>query len=160
MTRPDLAFDVNRIASEVPKATAGTMKDMNSIIRMAKAKSPVLRFTRLGKFSDLIVKVYTDASYNNQDGKTRSTEGRVVLLENPKTGRANVVSWKVKKIPRVCRSVKSAETRALEDGLDDAVHTARLVFETYKGRINLKKNLCGKVFTIQGSVKKKCLETL
>ena len=139
MTRPDLAFDVNRIASEVPKATAGTMKDMNSIIRMAKAKSPVLRFTRLGHFTDLIVKVYTDASYNNQDGKTRSTEGRVVLLENPKTGRANVVSWKVKKIPRVCRSVKSAETRALEDGLDDAVHTARLVFETYKGRINLKK---------------------
>ena len=45
----------------------------------------------------------------------------------------------MKKIPRVCRSVKSAETRALEDGLDDAVHTARLISETYKGAIDLKK---------------------
>ena len=109
---------------------------------MVRLDSAPLRgavYPRLGHFTDLIVKVYTDASYNNQDGKTRSTEGRVVLLENPKTGIANVVSWKVKKIPRVCRSVKSAETRALEDGLDDAVHTARLVFETYKGMINLRK---------------------
>jgi hypothetical protein len=139
MTRPDLAFDINQIASEVPKATVRTIKDMNKIIKKAKGRNQILRFTKLGNFSDLVVKVYTDASYNNQDGKTRSTEGRVVLLENLKTGLANVVSWKVKKIPRVCRSVKSAETRALEDGLDDAIHTARLVYETYKGAINLKK---------------------
>ena len=139
MTRPDLAFDINKIASEVQGATARTVKDMNNIIRKAKGRKPVLRFTRLGDYSDLVVKVYTDASYNNQDGKTRSTEGKVVLIENPKTGLANVVSWKVKKIPRVCRSVKSAETRALEDGLDDGVHTARLVSETYKGTINLRK---------------------
>ena len=99
----------------------------------------MIRFTKLGEFSDLRVKVYTDASYNNQDGKTRSTEGRVVLVENPKSGLANIISWKVKKIPRVCRSVKSAETRALEDGLDEAVHTARLMFETYTGVMNLKK---------------------
>ena len=139
MTRPDLGFEINQIASEVPNATVRTVKDMNKIIRKAKGRNQFLRFTKLGNFSDLVVKVYTDASYNNQDGKTRSTEGRVVLLENLKTGLANVISWKVKKIPRVCRSVKSAETRALEDGLDDAVHTARLVFETYKGAINLKK---------------------
>ena len=139
MTRPDLAFDVNNIASEVQGATVRTVKDMNRIIRNAKGKKQVLRFTKLGEYSDLIVKVYTDASYNNRDGKTRSTEGKVVLIENPKTGLANVISWKVKKIPRVCRSVKSAETRALEDGLDDAVHTARLLSETYKGSIDLKK---------------------
>ena len=37
----------------------------------------------------------------------------------------NVAAWKTKKIPRVCRSVKGAETRALEDALDVGVHTAR-----------------------------------
>ena len=139
MTRPDLAFDVNKIASEVSEATIRTLKDMNKIIKKAKDKEQVIRFTKLGNINDLVVKVYTDASYNNQDEKTRSTEGRVTLVENPSTGLANVVSWKVKKIARVCRSVKSAETRALEDGLDDAIHTARLVQETYKGKINLRK---------------------
>ena len=67
------------------------------------------------------------------------TKEPVTLMENSTTGLANVVSWKVKKIARVCRSVKSAETRALEDGLDDAVHTARLVQETYKAKIDLRR---------------------
>ena len=84
MTRPDLAFDVNNIASEVQGATVRTVKDMNRIIRNAIGRKQVLRFTKLGEYSDLIVKVYTDASYNNRDGKTRSTEGKVVLIENPK----------------------------------------------------------------------------
>ena len=85
-----------------------------------------------------MVKPYTDASYNNQDGKVRSTEGRVVMIENPKTQKTCVVSWKTRKIPRICRSVKSAETRALEDGIDDAVHTARVIHEIFTGKIDLR----------------------
>ena len=38
----------------------------------------------------------------------------------------------------MCRSVKAAETRALDDGLDDAVHIARILREIYSGSINLK----------------------
>ena len=35
--------------------------------------------------------------------------------------------------------VKGAETRALENGLDEAVHYARMVREIYSGTTNLKK---------------------
>ena len=42
------------------------------------------------------------------------------------------------KIARVCRSVKGAKTRALEDALDEAVNIARLIKEIYSGQINLK----------------------
>ena len=138
MTRPDLAYDVNLIASETSKATIATVKKMNKLIQKGLSRREILRFTKLGEMSDLIVKVYTDASYNNQEGQTRSTEGKVVLIENPKEGLVNIASWKAKKIPRVCRSVKSAETRALEDGLDDAIHTARVLKEIYSGNIDLK----------------------
>ena len=58
------------------------------------------------EMSNLVVNLYTDASYNNQDEMVRSTEGRVVLIENTKEKLVNVVSWKTRKIPRVCRSVK------------------------------------------------------
>ena len=34
--------------------------------------------------------------------------------------------------------MKSAETRSLEDGLDDAVHTSRIMHEIYSGAINLR----------------------
>ena len=49
-----------------------------------------------------------------------------------------MVNWKTKKIPRVCRSVKGAETRALEDAVDDAINIARLVREVYDGEVVLK----------------------
>jgi hypothetical protein len=45
---------------------------------------------------------------------------------------------KTKKIPRICRSVKGAETHALEAGLDEAVHFARMVKEIYSGKYQLK----------------------
>ena len=83
--------------------------------------------------------IFTDASYGNQADKIRSTAGRVILIENKKTGSVSVASWKTKKIGRVCRSVKSAETRALEEALDDAINIARLVAEVYTGKENLKE---------------------
>ena len=138
MTRPDLSFDVNALSSEIANATVSTAKSINKIVKKAKHTRNILRFLALGDISTLRVKVYADASFCNQEGRTRSTGGRVVLLENKNTGLVNIVSWKTKKISRVCRSAKGAETRALDDAIDDAVNTARLVREIYNGNINLK----------------------
>ena len=98
-----------------------------------------MNFTRLGNKDDLRIKIYTDASFNNQENKVRSTAGRVLLLESKYSQKANLFSWKTKKISRVCRSVKGAETRSLEDGLDEAIHFARMTKEIYDGVVNLKE---------------------
>ena len=84
------------------------------------------------------VRIYTDASYNNQDNKIRSTEGRILLIGSKRSNKVNAFSWKTKKIARVCRSVKGAETRALESGLDEAVHYARMLKEILDGKVDLK----------------------
>ena len=55
-------------------------------------------------------------------------------MQNKKTGSVSIASWNNKKIGRVCRSVKSAETRVLEEAIDDAVNVARLVSEVYTGK--------------------------
>ena len=110
MTRPDISFDVNILSSEVATGTMATVKAVNKIVRKAKNSRNILKFARLGDISDLSVKVYADASYGNQNDKIRSTAGRVILIENSKTGKVSLASWKTKKIGRVCRSVKSAET--------------------------------------------------
>ena len=138
MTRPDISFDVNKLSSEVAKGTVGTLKALNKTLKKVKSSKNVLRFSKLGDISDISVKVYADASYGNQGDKIRSTAGRVVLLENSKTGVVDVASWKTKKIGRICRSVKSAETRALEEAIDDGVHLARLITEIYTGEVNLR----------------------
>ena len=132
MTRPDLSFDVNKLASEVPEATIETVKYMNSVINKAKNNRQVLNFTKLGNLEDLCIKVYTDASFKNQNDNIRSTEGKVIMVENMKSGRMNVIAWKTKKIPRICRSAKAAETRALDNAIDDAINISRIINKIIK----------------------------
>ena len=139
MTRPDLSFDVNFISSQIKTASSKTVKDLNKIIAKAKANTSVLTFKPLGSISNLRLKVFTDASYSNQEDQTRSTAGKVLVMEDSISGKQNLISWKTKKISRICRYVKAAETRALEEGLDDAINTSRVVMEVYKGEINLRK---------------------
>ena len=138
MTRPDLSFDVNQLSVNISNATLQDLKDAKRLIEKAKTNTVTLNFTQVGPSKDLKIRLFTDASFNNQDGKLRSTEGRVLLLENRKTRKSNLFSWKTKKIARICRSVKAAETRSLEDGLDEAVHFARMVAEIYNGKVDLK----------------------
>ena len=138
MTRPDLSYDLNVLSGEVSKATVNTAKELNKLVTKAKQSKNVLRFSKLGKIEDLVVKVCTDASYGNQNDGVRSTAGRIVLLENKNNDVVIIISWKTRKISRVCRSVKAAETRALEEGIDEAVNTARLIKEIYSGKVNLK----------------------
>ena len=138
ITRPDLSFDVNFVSSQIGDGFTSVVKKINIIVKRAKASRNVLRYSRLGDMSELTVKAYADASFCNSEDKTRSTEGRVIMLSNEKTGEVNVCSWKTKKIARVCRSVKAAETRSLEESIDDAVNVARIFKEIYSGKVNLK----------------------
>ena len=138
MTRPDLSFEVNKLSSNILSATIKEVKDAKRLVEKAKHERITLNFTRLGPKDDLRIKLFTDASFNNQNGKLKSTEGRVLVLENKKSSKCNIFSWKTKKISRICRSVKAAETRALESGLDEAVHFARMLHEIYEGEVNLK----------------------
>ena len=137
VTRPDVSFDVNILSSQVAKGTVKTVKEINRIISIVKSRQNKLRFIRLGDITNLKVKVYADASFANVDEATRSTSGRVILVEN-RDGQVNVVGWKSKKINRVCRNAKAAETRALDDALDEGVHIARILMEIYHGKIDLK----------------------
>ena len=67
---------------------------MNTVLKKAKNRSETLTFIKLGDLSDLAVRVYMDASFNNQNGQVGTTEGRVFLLENTKT-KMYVLSFKV-----------------------------------------------------------------
>ena len=138
MTRPDLAFEVNELSKSILNAKIRDLKSAKRLVEKAKLETAILKFTNLGPIEDLRIKLYCDASFNNQDSKLRPTEGRVLLLEYTYSDIENMFFWKIKRISRICRSVKGAETRALENGLDEAVHYARMVKEIYDGGANIK----------------------
>ena len=82
MTRPDLSFEVNKLSSNISNATIKDVKDAARLVDKAKKDPITLNFTYLGPKKDLKIRLFCDASFNNQDDKLRSTEGRVLLLEN------------------------------------------------------------------------------
>ena len=138
MTRPDISFEVNQLSSNISSATIKDLKDARRLVEKAKTEPVTLTFTRLGSIKNMRIKIHCDASFNNQDEKIRSTEGRVLLMENTESRKVNLFSWKTKKITRICRSVKGAETRALENGLDESIYFARMINEIYSGKVDLK----------------------
>ena len=97
-----------------------------------------LKFSSLGNIKDLKVIVYTDSSYRNAENKVKSVGGRLIVLAN-KSGECSPLVWKSKTIQQVCKSVKTAETRSLERGLEDGIYLARMIAEIYSGDVSEKQ---------------------
>ena len=44
------------------------------------------------------------------------------------------LNWKCKTIQQVCKSVISAETKSIEQGLEDSIYTSRIIYEIMTGK--------------------------
>ena len=137
ITRPDLSFDSLQMSMKTRNATVSDVKKLNKIVRKAKESESIVRFTRIDDFKNLKIVGLADASYRSQDEKVRSVEGRVIMLTNGI--RVAPLCWKSKKIPEVCDSTKTAETRACNKATDDAIFIARLIQEIYSGKKSMKQ---------------------
>ena len=134
-TRPDIAYDARELSTKNKNATHEDLAYANKVLKKAKHEKDVtLKFSKLGKLEDMKIVVYTDSSYRNAEHKVKSVGGRLIALANDK-GECSPLVWKNKTIQQVCKSVKTAETRSLERGLEDGIFLARMVSEIYSGKV-------------------------
>ena len=134
MTRPDISFDVRELSSRNKEATFGDILKANKVLKKAQKEQVRIKFPKLGNWQDLKIVAYTDSSYRNETDKVKSVGGRYVALCNEK-GQVAPLQWKSKTIQQVCKSVKTAETRSLERGLEDSIYLARMFREVYSGKV-------------------------
>ena len=121
-SRPDLSFDARELSTRNKSATYEDLKCANKVLKKAQMESDVtLKYCKLGNLEDLKVICYTDSSYRNSDDKIKRVGGRLIALANKNENFAPL-TWKSKTIQQVCKSVKSAETRSLERGLEDGIY--------------------------------------
>jgi hypothetical protein len=113
------------------------IKNANKILKKAKFENIKIKYLKLGKWSTLKLISYTDSSFKNAEDGVKSVGGRVTFLDNSQ-GLVSPLSWKSKTIQQVCKSVKSAETRSLEQGLEDSIYTSRIISEIMTGKIDCK----------------------
>ena len=132
-TRPDLAFDVRHMATRNKDAQISDIQNANKILKRAKAADIKVKYSKIGEWKDLKLVTFTDSSFKNSEDKVRSVGGRVTFLMSSR-GLASPLSWKSKTIQQVCKSVKSAETRSLEQGMEDSIYSARIIHEIMTGK--------------------------
>ena len=139
-TRPDIAFDVRELATRNKAATLDDLRNANKVLRKAQNEEIKVKYSKLGNWKDLKLVTYTDSSYKNAEEGTKSVGGRVMFLANSK-GQAVPLGWKSKTIQQVCKSVKSAETRSLDLGMEDSIFLSRMFAEICSGKSGSKHNV-------------------
>ena len=134
-TRPDISFDVRDLSTKNKEASYGDLKKANKILKKVQKEDVAVKYSKLGNLNNLKIISYTDSSYRNDAERVKSIGGRLITLGNDR-GEVSPLSWKSKTIQQVCKSVKTAETRSLERGLEDSIYLARMIAEVYSGKVS------------------------
>ena len=136
--RPDLAYAVSKLQSDVHQATFGDVQFANSVVKskMVGITYPLMAF----KFEEAMLVGIQDASFSNDHEVSkggvkmgnRSQSGRLLCLGPPgfkeeKAGQVMLIEWHSTTLKRVCRSTMQAETLSLLHGCEEGEHL-RLVF--------------------------------
>ena len=126
-----MAFDARHLSTKNKDATYKDIHEANKILKKAQSEENVtLKYPKLGNIENLKIVAFTDSSYRNAENKEKSVGGRFIALCN-RNGDCAPLIWKSKTIQQVCKSVKSAETRSLEKGMEDGIYLARVIQEIY-----------------------------
>ena len=131
-TRPDLSFDAFYLSTKLNKATFKDAMDSVKSTKKAYERNVSLKFSKLGPIEKLHIELYPDASLGNIDSelKTKSMMGYFACISNDAM-EMNPLNWKSKIIEKVAPDIKSAETLALEQALDDTIHLGNMLSELY-----------------------------
>ena len=120
-TRPDLSFSMIACSTHFKGGTVADLKYAKKTLTSLKQNDTILRIANLEDFKKVEIWLFTDASYGNLNGGTDSTQGYVLFLVRPDTGKCAPIDWRANKIDRVVTSTLAAEAVSLTRGLDAAV---------------------------------------
>ena len=135
-TRLDLSYTHLSMSKKNNSATIADLRNVSRVIKKAKERPSMIRFSRIGDKEDLIVLGMGDTSFKVDE---KAVGGIILFLSNTAMTCAVPIYWKSKTLARVS---KDAETINLVRMMEDAVFASRqldfLLFGEYKKRIKVR----------------------
>ena len=117
-TRPDIAFEVSRLASRVNKAKVYDLIEVNKLVKKVKSEEVVVKFPKLNNLQKCKLVIYADAGFANVEDC--GSQGAHIIFLVDEENNSVPLSWSSTRIKRVARSTLTAETLALNDAVDKA----------------------------------------
>ncbi|WVZ49645.1 hypothetical protein U9M48_000985 [Paspalum notatum var. saurae] len=121
LTRPDIAFPVNKVCQFLHAPSTEHCAAVNRILRYLKSCTKL--GLKLSKSSSTLVSGYSDADWAGCLDDRRSTGGFAIFLG------ANLVSWNAKKQATVSRSSTEAEYKAIVNATAEIMWVQTLLQE-------------------------------
>jgi len=121
LTRPDLAFAVNKVCQYLHSPTTAHWTAVKRIVRYLKFSENVGLLIR--KRSPMVVSAFSDADWAGCRDDRRSTGGFAVFLGS------NVISWSARKQPTVSRSSTEAEYKSMANATTEMIWVEQLLGE-------------------------------
>lgn len=121
LTRPDLAFSVNKVCQFLH---APTNVHWTAVKRILRYVQHTLGFgLRLNKSSSTLISAFSDADWAGNIDDRRSTAGFAVFFGS------NLISWSARKQPIVSRSSTEAEYKSMTNAIAEVIWLESLLKE-------------------------------
>ncbi|CAE7470265.1 unnamed protein product [Symbiodinium sp. CCMP2592] len=141
---PHHAAKLSMLQSLLSSRDGACVDQINKLVReIHSSKHISVQVQNLGQFDpkDATFVAWSDASLANRPDGT-STGGLIIGLMSPKSievgqGKANIISWRSYKLPRVARSSLSAEAQALSNCEQELMYARLAWYELNGGKIDV-----------------------
>jgi histone deacetylase 1/2 len=121
LTRPDIAFSVNKVCQFLHAPTTVHWVAVKSIMRYLKSGTRI--GLKIGKSRSMLISAFSDSDWAGSPDDRRSTGGFVVFLGS------NLISWSARKQATVSRSSTEAEYKAIANATAEVMWIQTLMKE-------------------------------
>ena len=121
LTRPDLAYSVNKVCQFLHEPTTIHWTSVKRILRYIQLTSGL--GLRIGKTSSTLLSAFSDADWAGDVDDRRSTGGFAIFFGS------NLISWSARKQPTVSRSSTEAEYKSMANATAELVWVQSLLGE-------------------------------
>ena len=90
-------------------------------MKKAKTQEITIKYKKISDFKNMKILAMSDGGLNRREDKTQSIMGQMVFLSDKEEKNVAPLLWKSKIIRTVCKSSKSAETRAFDKTAEEAI---------------------------------------